>query len=301
MNQILSVEINKSKRKENKKLSIKSIVIFFCIMLIIFGGATASIGLFLQSKNNVSSSGITNNNLKVEAVQGDSETLNITASGENAIDKIIYKWNNEEETQVNGNNQKQMNLDINVPIGNNILKLTVTDVKGNSKTFEKTYVGTVQYKPEIKLSQDGNILKIACDSEKIIDYISYSFDSEETKTQNISNQNAEIPIEIKNIDGEHKLTIIVSNQDGEKYQETKSIYIPKVEIVTDKEKFIINASDTRTITKVSINLNGEASEKEINDTTYSDELKLQDGENKLILVVYNSDGLSTTKKIRFVK
>lgn len=301
MNQILSVEINKSKRKENNKLSIKSIVIFFCIMLIIFGGATASIGLFLQSKNNVSSSGTTNNNLKVEAVQGDSETLNITASGENAIDKIIYKWNNEEETQVNGNNQKQMNLDINVPIGNNILKLTVTDVKGNSKTFEKTYVGTVQYKPEIKLSQDGNILKIACDSEKIIDYISYSFDSEETKTQNISNQNAEIPIEIKNIDGEHKLTIIISNQDGEKYQETKSIYIPKVEIVTDKENFIINASDTRTITKVSINLNGEASEKEINDTTYSDELKLQDGENRLILVVYNSDGLSTTKKIRFVK
>lgn len=301
MNQILSVEINKSKRKENKKLSIKSIVIFFCIMLIIFGGATASIGLFLQSKNNVSSSGTTNNNLKVEAVQGDSETLNITASGENAIDKIIYNWNNEEETQVNGNNQKQMNLDINVPIGNNILKLTVTDVKGNSKTFEKTYVGTVQYKPEIKLSQDGNILKIACDSEKIIDYISYSFDSEETKTQNISNQNAEIPIEIKNIDGEHKLTIIVSNQDGEKYQETKSIYIPKVEIVTDKENFIINASDTRTITKVSINLNGETSEKEINDTTYSDELKLQDGENRLILVVYNSDGLSTTKKIRFVK
>ena len=200
MNQILSVEIDKNKRKENKKLSIKSIVIFFCIMLIIFGGSTITIGFFLHNKNNVASSGITNksNNLKVEAIQGDSETLNITASGENVIDKIIYKWNNEEETQVNGNNQKQLDLDINVPVGNNILKLTVTDVKGNSKTFEKTYVGTVQYKPEIKLSQDGNTLKIGCNSEKNIDTISYNFDDAETKTQNINDQNAEIPIEIKN-------------------------------------------------------------------------------------------------------
>ena len=46
MNQILSVEINRNQKKEKKKLSIKSIVIFFCIMLIIFGGATISIGMY---------------------------------------------------------------------------------------------------------------------------------------------------------------------------------------------------------------------------------------------------------------
>lgn len=305
MNQILSVEVNKNKRKESKKLSIKSIVIFFCIMLIIFGGGTTAVGVYLHSKNSgssvSSSKNKANTNLKVEAIQSDSSTLNITTSGENTIDKIVYKWNNEEETQVNGEGQKQMSLDINVPVGTNILNLTVTDVKGNSKTFEKTYVGTVQYKPEVKLSQDGNTLKISCDSEKTINYISYNFDDGETKTQNINSQTAEIPIEIKNVDGEHSLTIVIANQDGEKYEDTKSIYIPKVEIVTDTENFIINASDTRTITKVSINFNDETKEIDVNNTEYTNTLKLKDGENRLILVVYNSDGLSTTKKIRFVK
>ena len=305
MNQILSVEINRNQKKEKKKLSIKSIVIFFCIMLIIFGGATISIGMYLHSKNggNTIASGgnSANNNLKIEAIQSDSATLNITASGENVIDKIVYQWNNEEQTQVNGNSQKQMSLDINVPVGNNILKLTVTDSKGNSKTLEKTYVGTVQYKPEIKLSQEGNTISISCNSESVIDYISYNFDDGETKTQNVNNQTAEIPVEIKNVDGEHKLTIVVVNKDGEKYEETKPIYIPTVKIVTDNENFIINASDTRNITKVSINFNNNISEVDVNNTEYSNNLKLQNGENRLILVVYNSDGLSITKKIRYVK
>lgn len=305
MNQILSVEINKNQKKENKKLSIKSIVIFFCIMLIIFGGATISIGMYLHSKNSgnsiISRGSSANNNLKIEVIQSDSTTLNITVSGENVIDKIVYQWNNEEQTQVNGNSQKQMSLDINVPVGNNILKLTVTDSKGDSKTLEKTYVGTVQYKPEIKLSQEGNTINISCNSESAIDYISYNFDNDETKTQNVNSQTAEIPVEIKNVDGEHQLTIVVVNKDGEKYEETKSIYIPTVQIVTDKENFIINASDTRNITKVSINFNDNISEVDVNNTEYSNNLKLQDGENRLILVVYNSDGLSITKKIRYVK
>lgn len=300
MNQILSVEMKKNNRSENKKLNIKSVIIFFSIMLIVFAISIILIGIYLKSQNS-GTVGENKNYLKVEAVLSDTETLKITTSGENEIEKIVYKWNNEEETQVNGNNQKEMVLDISVPIGNNILKLTVTDVKGNSKTYEKTYVGTVKYEPDIQLSQNGNTLNVLCNSDKIIDYISYNFDAEDTITQNVNDTSVEIPIEIKNIEGEHKLSIIVQNQDGEKYTDSKSIYIPAVTVVTDQENFIINASDVRGISKVSINFNDEISEIDVNDTEYTNNLKLQDGENRLILVVYNSDGLSTTKKIRFIK
>lgn len=300
MNQILSVEMKKNNRSENKKLNIKSVIIFFSIMLIVFAISIILIGIYLKSQNS-GTVGENKNYLKVEAVLSDTETLKITTSGENEIEKIVYKWNNEEETQVNGNNQKEMVLDISVPIGNNILKLTVTDVKGNSKTYEKTYVGTVKYEPNIQLSQNGNTLNVLCNSDKIIDYISYNFDAEDTITQNVNDTSVEIPIEIKNIEGEHKLSIIVQNQDGEKYTDSKSIYIPAVTVVTDQENFIINASDVRGISKVSINFNDEISEIDVNDTEYTNNLKLQDGENRLILVVYNSDGLSTTKKIRFIK
>lgn len=304
MNQILSVEMPNNKRKKgNKKASIKSVVIFFCIMLFIFGMSIISVGIFMQIQNGQVDTKKANieekeNKPKIEIIQ-DVSTLNITVSSESEISKIIYKWNNEEETQVNGNNEKDLTLNIDIPLGNNILSITAIDINGKEQSFEKTYTGVEQYKPTIELGQEANTIKIRCDSNSTIDYISYSFDDEEMQTVRVEDISAEIPINA--IEGEHTLAIEVVNQEGGKYTDKKSIYIPIATIVTDGENFIINAEDTRGITKVKINFNGEENEVEVSDTKYTNSIKLQEGENRISLVVYNSDGLSITKRVKYQK
>ena len=54
------------------------------------------------------------------------------------------------------------------------------------------------------------------------------------------------------IGGEHTLTIIIVDTEGQENKITKPIYIPTLSVVTDKENFIINASDVGKITKVII-------------------------------------------------
>lgn len=304
MNQILSVEMsNNKKRKSSKKASIKSVIIFFCIILLIFGISIIAIGLFSskegEEENTTPYTDIsTGNKPNIEIVQG-TTSLDVTISSTEQIANVVYKWNNEEETQVNGNGETTMNLTINIPLGTNILNIVATDINGVEQTFEKEYVGVEQYEPTIELAQEDNTLKIQVSSEKTIDYISYYFDDQDEKSQVINDVNAEVSIEA--IEGEHTLTIIVTNVDGEKFEDTRSIYIPTATVVTDGTDFIINASDSRGITSININFNGEEQEVTVNNTEYETRLTLQDGENRIILVVHNSDGLSITKRVRYVK
>lgn len=303
MNQILSVEMQNNKKKRgHNKASIKSVVTFFCVMLFIFGMSIISVGVFMQIQNGDESGSQSNvateDKPKIEIVQ-DVSTLNITVTSQKEISKVVYRWNNEEETQVNGNNQTELPLNINIPLGTNILTISAVDVDGNEQTFEKTYVGVEAYEPAITLGQDGNTIKITFNSESVIDYISYYFDEEEVQTEQITNTTAEISVDA--IEGEHSLTILVVNEDGEKYEDTRKIYVPTATVVTDGQNFIINAEDTRGITKVEIDMNGNQQEIEVNDTKYSNTLELQDGENRISVVVYNSDGLSITKRVRFEK
>lgn len=303
MNQILSVEMsNNQNRKSNKKASIKAVVTFFCIILLIFAIAIIAIGILSMSSNeeeeNNSSYIESENKPNIEIIQG-TTSLNITISSTEQIANVVYRWNNEEETQVNGNGETTMELTINIPLGTNILNIVATDVNGVQQTFEKEYTGVDIYEPSITLEQEDNNLIIAVTSEETIDYISYYYDDEDEATQYIDDVSAQISVEVQ--EGEHTLTIVVTNIDGESYEDTRSIYIPTVTVVTDGTDFIVRASDSRGITTISINFNGEEQEETVNDTEYETRLTLQDGENRVILVVTNSDGLSITKRVRYEK
>ena len=296
MNQILSVEMS-SKKSKKKKANIRSIIIFFCIMILIFGISMIVIGIISNlSKGNSGESNI--NKPKINIIQNISK-LNVTVECESQISNVVYKWNNEAETKVNGNNDNSMSLEIKIPIGKNVLSITATDVNGLSQTYENEYIGVEEYTPTISLTQENNTITVKCESSEIIKQISYFFDQEEEKVQEINNLNGEISIDVK--EGEHKLTLKVINEKGQEYKDERSIYVPVVSVVTDGERFIIKAEDTRGISKVKINLNNVENEKEINDKKYEDSLVLSNGENRLILVVTNTDGLSMTRRIRYEK
>ena len=67
------------------------------------------------------------------------------------------------------------------------------------------------------------------------------------------------------------------------------------------QRFTIKITDPRNITKLTANFNGQEVTIDVNKDLFENTLPLQNGENRLILTVYNTDGGKIIKKIRYVK
>lgn len=323
MNQILSVEMpknnTKTKRKrEPGKASTKSVVLFFSIILIVFGIALILIGI-LTSKNNNNSN---NNNPVVSTTQEDSKPridvsqnaseVEVEIFSQKQIAKIEYSWNNAEPEQQEVNGTNNVTFKLPVPSGSNTLTITATDADGVQNVLTKEgLIGEEEAKVALEIDEKTNTLKIVNDKdengnvieeEKTISTLEYHYDNEEVKTEKINGKKVEIEIPSK--DGEHDLTVKLTFEDGTTKEKTQKVYFPevKVSLSSNKEYFIIRIADKKTITKITATFNGqERTFNDINKTEFQGRLKLRQGENTLTLIVENSMKLSVKKTFKWDK
>ena len=315
MNQILSVDMSdcerstkKPNKKNDKKANTKSVLIFFCIGLLILGIIMAAIGVYLYLNKETDDSSNTENTIEdttiskpiIEIIEGTS-TLTITVKSDYAIDNVIYSWNGGEETQVNGNGENEIELEnISILEGTNILTITAKDINGTEETTTKEYTGSTvveEYSPTITLQQESNTINIVISSETTLDYVLYTFDDETDIEEEINDTTVEIPIEVTS--GDHVLSITIVNVDGEIYEDSKSFSIPTVSVAASGEDFMISANASINITTIEITLNGEEQDTiTVNDTEYEGTIPLEEGENRLIIVVNTENG-SYTRKIKY--
>lgn len=309
MNQILSVEMPKRSNKrikgETKKASTKSVVLFFSIVLIIFGIALIGMGIYSitnnkQQKNDNNSIISKSSEIRIDTVQNGDE-LEIEISGESEISKIEYNWENEDITTIDGNGTNNVETSIKIPSGTNYFYLVATDINGNKNNYSKQYVGSQELQHVQLKEAEGNKIKIEFNQEQKISYISYFYDDEEEKKVETDGSNqAEIEIETK--EGEHNLTLKVGFADGTFAQKRSKMFIPIVKVSTDGSNFIINATDKRNIVKAVINFNGvETTQEDLDNQIYEKTLPLQEGENRLIIKIYNAEGGKMMKRIKWEK
>ena len=317
MNQILSVDNNDNNNnyKKNKgygsgkKVEIKSVVIFFCIILIIFGIfiiGNGAYSIYNQSKveheddNKSTTTQIAEPEMSVQIVSDIEIKLIITHSKE--IKMVEYGWNDEEKTQKQGNGNKNFEIsNIEVPPGTNTLTVTVIDKDGNEKTFTREQ--TSPERPLIKLSSEQNAIKVEIESKTTIAYVTYYWDNEEPKKYNINAPKTATTLEVKDA-GEHTLNMTAVDQEGNEATKTKKIKVvkaPEIKVTTDGESFIIRATDEEEIEKIVINFNGNESEKEIHQKQYEGKVNLIDGENRIIVTVYNNNGITKQAKLKWTK
>ena len=310
MNQILSVEMPKKKARkkisggQGNKASTKSVVIFFSVVLIIFGIGLIGVSIYsMLGKNNQVASKTQTNLPRIDVTQNATE-LEIEISCEAQISSIEYNWEGKETKQVEADGKNSMDLTIDIPSGANIFTMKVTDVNGKSNEYSKQYVGGKEPNITTFAPKTGeNKIVITCEENQIIKSISYSYDENQEKTKQINETSA--TIEIEALEGEHKLSIIVAYEDGTEGKISKNVYFPTIDIKTNGtnsryNKFIINATDLRTIEKAVINFNGSETVEQVNQDTYSKEISLQPGEpgtNKLIITIYNKDRMTITKRV----
>ena len=325
MNQILSVDNNDSNdsygsnnynnlnnynKKRGKKMEIKIVVILFCIILIIFGGFIIVNGIRLISDNSAAEQSndnqagqVASNEYPDISIEVVSETeRNIIITHNKIIKMVKYYWNDEEPTEQEGNGNKNFEISkIEVPPGTNKLTIIVIDEDDNEK--EDTREIESPERPWIRLSSEQNAIKIQIESKTNIAYVTYYWDDQEPKKYTINNKKTQRTLEIKD-SGEHTLTITavdVEGREATKTQKIKGVRAPEVKVTTDGQNFIIRASDEEEIDRIVVNLNGNESEKTINQSQYEGKIKAVDGENRLIVTVYNKSGIKKQAKIKWTK
>lgn len=304
MNQILQME---NKKKNSGPIEIGKIIKFFAIAIAIFAVILIGIGIYYLITNNQNSNETDNPQIStapnVNITKQDNDIL-IEVSGQTAISKIVYNWNNEQEVTIDGENNTSLSKTIDLPIGTNTLNLTVIDINGQETKFQKEYVVDGNGKPviELKLTTDYKIKIIAQDTIGL-QYINYSWNNDEqTKLEvnpenpNVIEQTIEIPL------GQNTLKVEAINTENvtsTKELEVKGVKRPTLSFKKEENYLIIRAEDEVGMKIVNYTLNGQKYQLNYgNKTVVEYKQLLQEGENNMEITAENQEGGITTKKVK---
>lgn len=305
MNQILITGEEKVKiKKEKKVLPVNVIVSFFAVCIIILGICMISGSVYAKDKINEVVEASAKPQVDISR-NDDNNTIEINVKHIRGISQIAYRWNNEEETIIDGKNRKEITETLELIGGENTLTVTITEENGQSVTYEKQYkVGNI---PEIKLEAVSNGVQLTVTSETLLDYITYNWDDGEEEKIEIGDQSTYEGI-INAPKGKHTLKIRVvdiNKMEAQKEQnvvgDTEPTLTAKPQYVDGQVAFVIDAEDDEGITTVEITHNGGVKQTEdVNDKTYHKDIIMTTGEtNTLIVTVTNINGLQKTSRIKF--
>lgn len=299
MNQILYTN---NQKKKGGPLEIKTILMIFAILCILFG--IILIGQAAYSM--LTKKGQTSQSVPLVEVSQEDASLIINVKHDKIIDKIIYSWNEEQEIVLLGKGRVELEEIIEVPVGNNILKLKVIDVEGKTVSYSQMYElaeGDV-IKPEIELLVESSKVKIVAKDETELDYIIYYWNSEDETRVDVREESLkQIEEKIDILKGENTLTIIAVDKAGNettKEQTFKGVKKPKIDLARNGNELIIKVTDEEGIQKIEYTLNGKFYSTDPQNTGTPLNMKeveikqpLEQGENKITIKAYNISGLET--------
>lgn len=305
MNQILVTE----KKKKNKKTSrgpieIKGIVRFFAVFIMLFGIVLAGEGSYALYKEIDESKPENIPNLTLTR-DGDTVILKIEHNTE--ISKVNYRWNDGEENSI-PEGTTYVEEEILLPDGNNVLNITVIDMKNREYQFIKEYnlEGVDITKPNIEVTQTeegtANISIVASDETAITEMTYKINDEQEVTVQATEEGQKEITQDITLPEGQNTLTVVAKDTTDNVTTYEKQIIVsskPTIEIVSQEGNTItLKISDKYGLKDVIVNLNGKVySSRDIdqNPNVNKNEiyvpLELQSGNNVLSIEVTNVNGL----------
>ena len=305
MNQILLTYKNKKNKKTSRgPIEIKGIVRFFAVFIMLFGIVLAGEGSYALYKEIDESKPENIPNLTLTR-DGDTVILKIEHNTE--ISKVNYRWNDGEENSI-PEGTTYVEEEILLPDGNNVLNITVIDMKNREYQFIKEYnlEGVDITKPNIEVTQTeegtANISIVASDETAITEMTYKINDEQEVTVQATEEGQKEITQDITLPEGQNTLTVVAKDTTDNVTTYEKQIIVsskPTIEIVSQEGNTItLKISDKYGLKDVIVNLNGKVySSKDIdqNPNVNKNEiyvpLELQSGNNVLSIEVTNVNGL----------
>ena len=309
--------------KGTNKLAINKSVKMFASIILIFGIAMISMGVY--GKITEKPKQIDQQLELRETKQGSKVTLKITSG--KPVRLVSYKWNEGESTAIQGNNKLNIEQIITIPQGNNILKITVTDYYGNERDYQKQYIkkSNDSRNPEIMIIQDETDkrkIKITVKDDTQLTYMTYEWDKyREISTNGSSTQNLEIisrgkqeKIVFEKGKKEHTFSLdipagnnilVIEAVDGEENVETikkaiKGLLVPEVELSTKNGILNIKATDEIGVSKVEVNVDGAISntgDAPLNLKEVNTSIEVGKAKHKITVTVINMQGQQKVKEI----
>ena len=293
MNQILSTGPN-----QKKPTDIKKIIKFFCIAIILFGIILLGQGSYTLYKNY--------NQSKIEEtipqiqVSREDKIIKINISHDKVIDKMLYHWNQEQDSEVLGNNRISFTQELELPVGTNTLTIKVIDINGKESTYTEEY--TVENELNIELSVIGNKISIKAQDPDGMNYLTYKWNNNEEIRVEANGQNKNI-IEIEEEIPVGLNTLIinavnVNNIVKTKEQDIKGVKKPEVSVTTDGVDIIVSVIDEEGIKEIEHKVNEDEPQKLEGNGQKKIEYKqsLISGDNYVTITVTSNSGAKTEFK-----
>lgn len=299
MNQILMVE-NKKKKKRKKSNSgpveIRNIVIFFSIVIIIFGISLIGQGSYAIYKE---SKGKNTKDIPVVNISRVNDTAIVSVNSTNKIMNLKYSWNTSEETVIPIENT-YAEEEIILPNENSILYIVIEEETGRAVKYEKEFIieGIDITKPKINIDDEqnqGNI-KITATDDIEISYITYKVnDEDDIRIDKTESENKTIQYILKLERGENKIIVKAVDISGNTEKIEKTIIVselPTMELMQNAAILTATIRDTDGIKDIEINLNGVVyAAKDVNQKAVQIPLTLKEGTNTIKIKVTNINGL----------
>lgn len=319
MNQILLTEENiNNKSKKNINLSnsndIKKIIIFFSIVILVFGIAIGAVFGYRLLKNNKEEDNKVSK-LEIELKDSeDSENVIIIADSEVGIDKIIYSWNDEEKIIEELNGKTELEKLVEKPYGENDLKVKVIDINENeiekSQTFFREEIlgdgdetqnssEKVEISTSIVEEENAKRIKISAKSESPMKYLTYKWNNEEPIKIKAEGEEKVIETTIDVLRGNNKLTIGAEDNEGNTNSIDKNFdgrLKPEIYVITRDDKLYMKISHDMGFNKIQFSINGTIYTYDKNFAGYDEDKKeieyyfnLQEGENIVIIQAISTE------------
>jgi len=297
MNQILMTE-NKKKKGYSSQVGIRNIVMFFAIVIIVFGMfliGQGSYAIYKESKGN------NTKDLPTISVSRINDTAIISVNSIERITNFKYSWNNAEQTviPIDANSLEE---EIFLPNENSVLNIVVENESGRAVKYQKEFIveGMDLAKPSIEISEEetkGNI-KIAATDETKMSYITYKINNqEEIRVDRAEGEEKTINYVLRLERGENKLVItaVDTSRNIETMEKTIILsQLPTINLIQNANMLTVIVKDTDGIKDVEINLNGVIyAGKDINQKEIQIPLELKEGANTVQIKVTNINGLVT--------
>ena len=285
---------------QKKPASIKSILRFFSVSLIIIGVVFIIKSSYTLFQNN--SIGKGESNTSVPSIAFDQEVNNaiVTISHVSGISKVKYNWEGQEPIIKQGNSQKNIILDnISIPKGINTLYVTAIDENGKTSesSFSYKYNGI-----SIEFSVvDNTYIKITATDVTGLSYITYRWNSNENIIAYPSEEdNTIVEVQTEIPSGLNTLYITAINKENKtltKNQEVKGNHPPKIQVYQQGNDLLVMISDEEGIDKITYNING--GEDKIIDADgkneYNYKYEIAEGQNVLVkITAVDVEGIERT-------
>lgn len=290
--------------KTSKTIDSKKIIMFFAIIIIVFGLAIAGVvGFRMYKKHQIKNS---TPEVSIEEIEGNAK---ISAFCKKGISKVTYYWNEEEKTEIptTGENVEKL---VELPKGENTLTVLLIDTDGNETTYTKSFsYYTDKEKPVIELSIDETSasLKIIATDETEIAEMTYQWNDEEPTVVEAEEEGIltiEENIEIKR--GKNTLKITATDTSNNIVTEEKAfngVNEPEIDFYVKNGYLCITISHDLGIEKIDYTINGKDYMFDETTPTYEQEkllvkrkIKLQEGENTIEITAYSVEETKSTRK-----